>query len=313
MKIDIFSHILPQKYGDTLRKREKTGTLLSKLPGYWENEALNRIDTRLRVMDRYPGLMQVLTVVVAPLETLVSPKDAIELAKLANDEMAELVLKYPDKFVAAVACLPLNDIDAAIKEADRAIVQLNFAGVQIFTNINEKPLNAPEFKPLYELMARHDLPLWIHPWGNALPSHHIKSPYHWPYETASAMECLAGSWVFEDYPNIKFITHHCGGGLVPFFGQRVRIPNLRKFYNDTALYGSTAALMCGYDFFGADHLLFGTDMPLCTATDRSIGAMKYTQGYTLETIESIEGMNVSIIEKEKIFQQNARRLLKLAL
>ena len=170
MKIDIYSHIVPQKYGDVLRKGEKAGTLLSHLPDYWENEAVGRLDVRLRVLDRYPGVMQVLTVAVSPLEILVSPGDAIELAKMANDEMAELVLKYPDKFVAAVACLPLNDIEAAVKEAERAIVELNFAGVQIFTNINEKPLNALEFKPLYELMARHDLPLWIHPWGNAMPT-----------------------------------------------------------------------------------------------------------------------------------------------
>ena len=313
MKIDIFSHIVTPKYGNTLRKREKSGTLLSKLSVHFDNEALNNIDVRLRVLDRYPGVMQVLTVTVAPLETLVSPSDAIELSRIANDEMAELVLKYPDKFAAAVACLPLNDIDAAVKEAERAIVQLNFEGVQIFTNINEKPLDDLEFKPLYELMARHDLPLWIHPWGNAMPSHHLVSSYVWQYETASAMERLALSWVFDTYPNIKFITHHCGGGLVPFFGQRVRVPNLRKFYNDTAVYGSTAALMCGYDFFGVDHLLFGTDMPLSTANLHSPGAMKYVSGYTQETIESIENMNISNTDKEKIFEGNARRLLKLPL
>ena len=319
MKIDIYTHIVPQKYGDVLRKREKAGTLLAHLPDYWENEAVSRLDVRLKVLERYPGVMQVLTVAVSPLEILVSPGDAIELAKMANDEMAELVLKYPDKFVAAVACLPLNDIEAAVKEAERAIVELNFAGVQIFTNINEKPLNTLEFKPLYELMARHDLPLWIHPWGNAMPTHHVKSSYNWPYETASAMECLATSWVFETYPNIKFITHHCGGGLVPFFGQRVRVPNLRKFYNDTALYGSTSALMCGYEFFGVDHLLFGTDMPLSSAQRRALGtqkyggAMKYTYGYTQETIGSIERMAISAEEKEKIFQENARKLLRLPL
>ena len=99
---------------------------------------------------------------------VVSPSDAIELAKIANDEMAELVTKYPDKFIAAVACLPLNDIDAAIKEADRAITQLRFRGVQIFSNINGEPLDAPKFRPLYERMAQHDLPIWIHPWNSPI-------------------------------------------------------------------------------------------------------------------------------------------------
>ena len=83
---------------------------------------------------------------------------------------------------------------------------------------------------------------------------------------------LALAGVFEDYPDIKFITHHCGG-MVPFFERRIRnerrirIEHLRKFYNDTAVYGNTAALMCGYAFFGADHLLFGTDAPLGSGTE----------------------------------------------
>jgi predicted TIM-barrel fold metal-dependent hydrolase len=77
--------------------------------------------------------------------------------------------------------------------------------------------------------------------------------------------------------------------------------------------------MCGYDFFGVDHLLFGTDMPLSSAQRRALGtqkyggAMKYTYGYTQETIESIERMAISAEEKEKIFQENARKLLKLPL
>jgi predicted TIM-barrel fold metal-dependent hydrolase len=78
---------------------------------------------------------------------------------------------------------------------------------------------------------------------------------------------------------------------------------LRRFYNDTALYGNSAALMCGYAYFGAEHLLFGTDMPLGS------GALGY--GYTLETIRSIKRMNVPDEDKGKIFEHNARRLLKL--
>ena len=128
MKIDVFPHILPKKYFEELRKKAE-GVDFSELSGWViKNRALSDMDTRLRLMDRYPDVVQVLTVATPPLETLVSPSDAVELAKIANDEMAELVVKYPDKFVAAVACLPLNDIDAAIEEADRAIVELKLKG-----------------------------------------------------------------------------------------------------------------------------------------------------------------------------------------
>ena len=77
--------------------------------------------------------------------------------------MAELVGKYPDKFVTAIACLPMNDIDAAMKETDRAIKDLGFRGIQIFSTINGESLDTPKFRPLFEKMAEYDLPIWIHP------------------------------------------------------------------------------------------------------------------------------------------------------
>lgn len=313
MKIDIFAHILPKKYFEGLRKKAKEGADFSRTQWVLVKSALSDIDIRLRIMDRYPDVLQVLSVVLPPLETVVTPKDAIELARIANDEMAEIVVKYPDRFIGAVACLPLNDIGAAVQEADRAITELGFVGAQIFSNIDGEPLDAPKFRVLYERMAQHDLPIWIHPWND--PAWDWSTPFQdsgmfgWPYQTSLAMVSLVRAGVFEDYPDIKFITHH-GGGMVPFFEQRIsvgaasqkqkmRVDNLRKFFNDTALYGCTAGLMCAYAYFGADHLVFGTD------------AMRDSRA--LEVIQSIERMEIPDKDKEKIFLDNARKLLKLSI
>ena len=322
MKIDIFAHFLPKKYADALRKKApgQVGILNGWSGG---NLGLSDIDVRLRIMEMYPEVTQVLTVVVPPLEMLVPANETIELARIANDEMAEVITKYPNKFLSAVACLPLNDIDASIKEADRAITQLHFKGVQIFTAINGEPLDAPKFRSLYERMAQHDLPLWIHPWGKPKPAAGdlVTDPagFGWPFDTTVAMGSLAQSGVFEEFPNIKFITHHCGG-MVPFLSRRINGPhvaeltgerresiiaNFKKFYADTAVYGNSPALMCGCAYFGADRLLFGTDMPL--------GGGESSGGYrcTLETIRSVEKMDVTPAEKDKIFEGNAKRLLRL--
>ena len=78
----------------------------------------------------------------------------------------------------------------------------------------------------------------------------------------------------------------------------------RMFYTDTAVSGSTPALMCAYAFFGADHLLFGTDMPY----DAQNGHIAVR-----ETIRSIEQMDIPALEKKKIFEDNARKLLRLPL
>jgi predicted TIM-barrel fold metal-dependent hydrolase len=120
MKIDIFSHILTEKFLSIYRKKapaiEKQIEVLTP--------PVVDLQIRFRLMNRYPDVLQMLTVANVPLEKFVSPQDAVEFATIANDELADLVLKYPDKFFGAVACLPMNDMDAALEEIDRTITKL---------------------------------------------------------------------------------------------------------------------------------------------------------------------------------------------
>jgi len=320
--IDIFPHIMPLKYKEALLKKAR-GSFYMQVneahPALWD------LDTRFRVMDEYEGLVEVITIVSPPLEYVVSAKDAVGLAKIANDEMAELVAKYPERFIAAVACLPMNDIDAALEETDRAIKELHFKGVQIYTPTNGKPLDSPEFMELYRKMEEYDLPIWIHPhrsqevpdYGDEKESKYgLFSAFGWPYETTLAMARLVLSGVMERYPNIKFITHHCGG-MLPSFGQRFAMRSIgsgdelarppieyfKKFYADTMLSGNTAALMCGYALFGPDNILFGSDYPL----GRKTAEFRFKR-----VIESINEMDVPQADKEKIFKKNAERILRIA-
>jgi aminocarboxymuconate-semialdehyde decarboxylase len=333
MKIDIYPHFLPSKYKEAVLKKANRYFYTAWFDKVFEGTpALYDLDVRLRLIERYEGLRQVLTVSSPAVEEITDPKTAIFLSKLANDEMAELVSKYPDKFIAAVACLPMNDVDAALEETDRAIRDLKLKGIQIYTPINGKPLDSPEFMPLYEKMAEYDLPIWIHPTKSPEIPDYINEDYSkygvfqmfaWPFETTLAMTRLVFSGVLEKYPRIKFIIHH-GGAMVPFFAQRIilaqdynkahlklnyrqalkknPIEYYRMFYADTAVSGSTPALMCGYAFFGAERILFGTDVPY----DSEEGNV-----FTKVTIESIEHMNVPKHEKDMIFEDNARRLLHL--
>ena len=330
MKIDIFPHILPLKYKEAFQRVNRS-EIFSKMHNIIPT--LYDLDYRFRIMDEYDDLRQVLTLSLPPVETSADPKQAADLSRIANDEMAELVVKYPDRFVAAVACLPMNDMNAALNEVDRAIKDLHFKGVQLFTPVNDKPLDSAEFLPLYEKMCQYDLPIWIHPQREAdysdyrsekMSRYALHSMLGWVYETSSAMVRLVLNGVLEKYPNLKFITHH-GGAMIPFLNRRVasfidfsatRLKNgivdkisrppmdyFKLFYADTAIYGNTAGLMCSYDFFGAGHLLFGTDMPY----DSQFGLT-----FTGETITSIEQMAISDTEKKMIFEENARRLLRLA-
>jgi predicted TIM-barrel fold metal-dependent hydrolase len=163
MKIDIYTHILPKKYFAALGKRVNLDDYnLTKCQAVGKKDVRD-IDIRLNVMNRYPEVLQVLSVSLPPLDKIVTPINALDLCKIANDEMAELVLKHPDKFIAGVACLPVDDMDLALKEMERAITQLGLKGVQLFARVNGEGLDNPKFKPLYEKMAEYDLPIWIHP------------------------------------------------------------------------------------------------------------------------------------------------------
>jgi predicted TIM-barrel fold metal-dependent hydrolase len=331
MKIDINSHICPIKYKEALYNASEASSKSFQLKLIEGCPTLFDMEARFRILDKY-DCTQVLTLITPPIEDVAGPKAAAELARIANDSMAELVYKYPDAFATAVASLPLNDMEATLREVDRAITELKFRGIQIFTSIQGKPLDSPEFFPLYEKMVGYNLPIWIHPFRTSSISdypveteskHKIWSTFGWPYETSAAMTRLIFGGVLERYPTLKFITHHCGG-MVPFFAERIRSgydliemrmpgqPKLgltkcpteyyRLFYNDTAIAGSSPALMCAYDFFGPEHILFGTDMPMDSQT-----------GFRLvrDIISSIENMGISDAHKRQIFEENARKLLRL--
>ena len=310
MKIDAYAHILPSNYLSEFRKRAPVPTEFREA----NNLAVSDINVRLRLMDRYPDVMQIITMSLPPLESIVSPGDAAELAIIGNNDLAGLVDHYPDRFAGAVATLPMNNIEAALEEADRAINRLQMKGVQICANHNAEPLNSPNYRRLYEKMAHYNLPIWIHPYS----IHGKYEPlFGWPFETASAMKSIVEAGIFNDFPDLKFITHH-SGGMVPFLESRVKwmmpmemrdrqrlkdpLAHFKKFYTDTALYGSTPGLMCAYHFFGPEHLLFGTDAPLGPG-----------YGVTMETIDSIYRMNIADEDKQRILRGNVTNLLQLPL
>ena len=83
----------------------------------------------------------------------------MDLTRLANDEVAGLVARYPDRFAAGIAAVALNNPDGTLVELERAITELKFRGVQLYTDFVGKPLDSPEFMPIYEMMARYNLPI----------------------------------------------------------------------------------------------------------------------------------------------------------
>lgn len=333
-RIDISAHILPQRYFDAVVATAPSGFYMQKrVSGI---PTLVDLDVRFQVMDRFADYAQVLSLALPPIEAVAPPAKAAELARIANEELAALVARYPDRFVAAVAGLPLGDVNAALREIDHAVRRLGLRGVQIFTHVNGTPLDAPDLRPVFEAVAALDVPIWLHPARAATPPDYpreAKSRYEiwhvfgWPFDTTIAMTRMIFGGLFDRFPRLKVITHHLGG-TVPFLESRIKnaydqfgartadedyaalLKTLAKhpheyyrmFYADTALYGSPRALECGLAFFGADHVLFGSDMPFDAE-----GGPRYIR----QTLHAIDEMTASAEAKAKMLRGNAVRLLGL--
>jgi uncharacterized protein len=328
MIIDIYTHILPDRFFQEMsRVSPKLENIGARLRGV---KKLFDLDLRFAEMDQLGDYRQVISLPNPPLEEIAQGETAQRLSRVANDAMAELCTQHPKRFPAFVAAVSLDDVDAAL-EAERAITTLGARGIQIFTNIAGHPLDEERFAPVFALMAAHDLPIWLHPARSAsMPDYasETKSRFEmwwcfgWPYETTVAMARLVFAGVFDRHPGLKIVTHHLGGGMIPFFdgrigagmevlGQRTSdedyskiIPSLkrphldyfREFHADTALFGAGNGLICGLDFFGADRVVFATDAPL---------------GPIAKTIAAIDALALDDAERQKIMAGNAERLMKM--
>jgi len=334
MKLDIFNHIFPRKFYDRMLAVMPDGRDMNKrvraIPSIVD------LDARFRIMDTFPDYAQVICLPQPPIESLGPQAVSNELARIGNDGMAELVAKYPERFPAFIAALPMNDPDGLLREAERAVRKLGAVGVQVFSNVNGAPLTAPATLPLFDLMAKLDLPIWLHPARGAdRPDYTTEKKSHyeiwwtlgWPYETSVAMAHIVFAGLFDKHPDLKIIAHHLGA-MIPFFEGRVGpgwdqlgtrtsdedyfalLKKLKRrpldyfhlFYADTAVFGSQPATECGLKFFGADRVLFASDAPF----DPEKGS-----AYIRWTIEILDRLDITPAERSAIYEGNARRLLKL--
>jgi predicted TIM-barrel fold metal-dependent hydrolase len=336
MYLDIFAHILPEKFYQQLVHISAPGVrnMQKRIGGI---PALYDLNVRYRIMDQFPDYAQVLTIASPPIEALGGTDRTPDLARLANDTLAETAARDPERFPGFIASLPMNAPDEAMNELARAIDQLGARGIQIFSNVNGKPLDRPEFAAIFAEMARRDLPIWLHPARDSSFSDYADETdsrfemwwvFGWPYETTLAMVRIVFAGYFDRYPDLKIITHH-GGGMVPFFSGRIgpgldalgtRTPDEQKpaltqhdlkrrpfdyfkmFHADTALFGAPHGVRCALDFFGAERMLFASDFPF----DPEKGSYNIRA-----TIADLDTLGLDAKTRTAIEMGNARRLMRM--
>jgi aminocarboxymuconate-semialdehyde decarboxylase len=326
---------MPPAYLEPVKAHSKEPGMvkrMSNLRMLWD------IEHRVAMLrEQFPQVQQVLTLGLPAPELIGDSSQSPAFARVANDGMADMVRRYPDEFPAFVASLPMNNVAAALAEMDRAIGELGARGIQIISSVAGRPLDDPEFFPVFERATlHHDVPIWMHPARPATRADYAgepKSRYEiwqvlgWPYETSAAMARIVFSGMLQRLPEMRIITHHCGG-MIPYFAGRAEtlwaqlgsrsaegdeadvlkrlekppIEYFKMFYGDTVLGGAAAPLACGLAFFGPDQVVFASDCPF----DPEEGPMFIREG-----IASIESLKLSDNDARKIYFGNAARLLKL--
>ena len=287
------------------------------------------LDARFRTMDDAGEYVQVLTWCSPPIEQVASGGVAADLARMANDAMADLVARYPERFVGFAASLPLEDPEATLREVERAVEHMGALGVQVFTNVNGRALDDTRYEPLWARLAALDRTVWVHGArrsttpdyeGEERSRFGMWAALGWPYEMGLFSGRMVASGVLDRYPGLRFYLHH-SGGMTPTFSRRVNgswlelqaeapedaaayaalqrpvADYFKLFYADTS--GQTlTAMEAALSFFGPDHLLLGSDAPFGSLTTH---------------LATVRQLAMSDEERELLLGGNARRLLGLTI
>lgn len=262
---------------------------------YWielKARLLDIQDTRLKLMDEH-GIDQMILSLNAPaVQAIPNHAKAIEIAKKANDYLAEECVKNPDRFK-AFAALPMQDPEAAAQELERCVKELGFVGALVNgfsqSETTDEPLyyDLPQYRSFWAKVEELDVPFYLHP-RNPLPQDsRIYQGHPWlmgptwafAQETAVHALRLMGSGLFDEHPKLKIILGHMGEGL-PYMMWRIdnrnawvevapNYPAKKKiceyfnenFYVTTSGNFRTQTLIDAMLEIGSDKILFSTDWP----------------------------------------------------
>lgn len=284
--IDVHAHVVPASYLALLKARGVTLPGLPppppgappSLPMAPIGDGAADVETRLRLMDEAGVERQILSPTAPPY--FPDEAVAVEAARAANDALAAVVARAPDRF-RAFASLPLPHVEASRAELRRALDDLGMAGAILNCFVGERSVADAAFDPIYaDLHARRGV-LFLHPAVNGLCSRLITD---WKLTAAAgptledaviAMHFIVAG-IPVRFPDLRIVIAHLGGGLpsvvqrldnqLPFFVPLAEKPSrtARRMWYDTCCHGSGAALRAGIEAFGADRIVPGSDYPFLT-------------------------------------------------
>ena len=178
-------------------------------------------EVRINEYEKYTTQVQVVCTIPVLFAYFSKPKDGLEVARFLNDDLANLVNKYPKKYI-GLGSLPMQDPELAVQELFR-IKELGLKGVQVGSNIEDKNLNEPDFYPVWEACEKLGLAVLVHPWNMMGKKNMKKYWLPWlvgmPAETSRAMCSMIFGGIFDKFPNLRVNFCHASGSFLSTIGR----------------------------------------------------------------------------------------------
>ena len=328
MTYDLHNHVVPetvvqaiqrnpQRFGTQIEMRngkryfDSHGRMIELLPEFCDPEA------KIAWMDRVGMDVSVISVGPPIYFYWLKPEAGTEIVRLANDGIAQMVAKHPDR-LRGMAHLPMQDPDAAIAELERVVRDYRFKAVELATSIEGLPLADMKFRKVLKAIEQLGLFVFTHPYQclaqGGMDSYYLRNFIGFPLDTTMMVAYLKFSGALDELKKLRFLLAH-GGGFAPYqIGRLVHGHDVRpepkvnnassprelfkRFYFDCLTHEprSTRHLIT---MAGADHIVIGTDNPFDMAPKgdaRQVGQ-----------VDAIPGLTAA--EREWICSKTAKKLL----
>jgi aminocarboxymuconate-semialdehyde decarboxylase len=331
MKIDLHTHILPREWPDLRRRygyggfvqleHDGPGCARMMIDGQLFREIDDRTYDPVRRIADCDGVrvaVQVLSTVPVMFNYWARPHDCHDLARILNDDIAEVISRHPARFV-GLGTLPMQAPELAIQELERCMTSLGLAGVQIGSHVNDWNLDHASLFPVWQAAEQLGAAVFVHPWEmlgrDRMPKYWLPWLVGMPAETCLAICSLIFGGVLERLPRLRVCFAHGGGAFPGTIGRiehgfRVRpdlcaVDNpksprayLGRFYVDSLVHDADA-LRHLIELLGAKRVALGSDypFPLGEAVPGSL-------------IESL--VDLSDATRERLLAGTAREFLNLA-
>ncbi len=302
MNIDLHNHVLPPTVIDALKKDpERYGMSIEEKDGKRYFNSHGRLaelepvfydaDAKVEWMDK--NKLDIAAISVGPPIYFywLGADAGLEAAKLANDGIAQMVAKHPDR-LRGMAHLPMQDPDAAIAELERVVKEYKFKAVEVGTSIEGVELANPRFRKVLKTIEQLGCFMFTHPYQclaqGGMDDYYLKNFVGFPLDTTMMVAHLMYSGALDELKDLKILLPH-GGGYVPYqigrfiHGFNVRpepkmktktspADLLRRFYFDALTHDPQAARHL-INMVGADRVVIGSDHPFDMGPPDLMGAI----------------------------------------